>query len=131
MANIEITTNRPDGIRLWDPVHEDNTLLGAGNISYAAGTVLGRVTASGKLTHYASGAADGSQTPIAVLQDATTVATGVDQPVRAIVGGRLKRGDLVAHGVGALTQAEVDALRDFGIIALATTQLAQLDNGAS
>ena len=42
----------------------------------ASGTVLGKITASGKYKPYASGASDGSQTAVGVLYQALPAATG-------------------------------------------------------
>ena len=125
---MEVTNSSASGVPIWEPVFEDNTLLAAGALTYAVGTVLGRITASGKLTHYASGSIDGSEVPIAVLTVAEVYTGAGDKAIRALVGGQVRRGDLIAHGVGALTQAEVDALRDYSITALVTTQLGELDN---
>ena len=125
---MTVTNNAPDGLIVWEPVFDDDTLLAAGALTYVAGTVLGRITASGKLTHYASGAGTGEEVPVAVLAEDHVFGIAGDQPIRPIIAGRVKRADLIAHGVGALTQAEVDALRNFSIVALSTTQLAGLDN---
>lgn len=128
MANIEITNNQTRGIVIWDPVFEDEILIDAGGATYAAGTLLGRITASAKLTKYTSGAGDGSQIPVAVLLNELVLPGATDVPCRPIISGRVRRNDLVAHGVGAITTAESDLLRDYGIIPLSTTQLAELDN---
>lgn len=128
MSNLEITNNKTRGIVIWQPVFEDDTLLAAGAVTYAAGTLLGRITASGKLTHYASGNVDGSEVPVAVLLDEEVIAGAGDTPFRPLISGQVRRGDLVAHGVGAITIAEADQLRDYGIVSLSTTQLAELDN---
>lgn len=45
--------------------------------TYAAGTVLGQVTASGKFKAYATGNADGSETARGLLVYGCTVASGV------------------------------------------------------
>lgn len=128
MPNIEITNNKTRTIVVWGPVFEDDVLLSAGALTYAEGTLLGRITASGKLTHYASGNVDGSETPIAVLLNEEVFAGAGEIPFRPVINGRLRKGDLVAHGVGAITIVEADLLRDFGIVALSTIQLAELDN---
>jgi hypothetical protein len=128
MSNLEITNNNPFGIVVWEPVFEDNTLVATGAVVWPAGTLLGRITASGKLTAYVSGAGDGSEVPIAVLTDSVEFTGAADMAYRPLITGRVRRVDLVAFGVGALTQAEVDALRDYGIVAQKTTQLAELDN---
>ena len=123
MANIEITQNDTTGVVIWEPVFSDETLTAAGADTWAAGTLLGRITAS-KLTIYTSGAVDGSETPIAVLRDEVVFAGAGDLPGRPIIAGRVRRELLVADGVGAVNQTEVDQLRDYGIIALSTQQLA-------
>lgn len=126
--SIEITTNDVTGIVIWGPVFEDEILFDAAALTYAKGTLLGRITASGKLTKYTSGALDGSDVPVAVLRDAITLAAGVDKPCRPIISGRVRRQDLVAHGVGAITAAEADLLRTMTIIPLNTNELSELDN---
>ncbi len=128
MANLEITNNDVAGVVVWEPVFDDETLVDAGGATYAAGTLLGRITANGKLTAYTSGAGDGSEVPVAVLRDELVLAAATDTPCRPILAGRVRRADMVAHGVGAITDAEADALRDYSIIPLSTTQLSELDN---
>jgi uncharacterized protein (AIM24 family) len=128
MANIEITNNKTNGITVWEPSYQDETLTAAGALTYVAGTVLGRVTTGGKLTHYASGALTGEEVPIAVLRNDVVFAGAGDAPIRAMVAGKVRSGDLVAHGVGALTQPELDLLKDQMIIGVATEQLTSQDN---
>jgi len=51
----------------------------AAGADLVTGTILGRVTASGKLAAYASGNTDGSENPVAVLlDDAAAAAVDVD-----------------------------------------------------
>lgn len=129
MANLEITNNATNGVVIWDPVYQDETLLDAGGETYPAGTILGRITASGKLTKYTTAAVDGSEIPVAILQDELVLAAATDTPCRPIISGRVRRGDLLADDPArVITDAESDALRDFTMIALSTTQLAELDN---
>lgn len=47
--------------------YDEATVTVAGGIGLPSGTVLGRITASGKLIKYDNGAADGSQAAVAVL----------------------------------------------------------------
>ena len=128
MSNIEITNNAPVGIITWDPVYEDDTLIATGAVTYVKGTLLGRITASGKLTAYDSGAGDGSEVPIAVLPQEEVFTGAGEVPIRSLISGRVRRADMVAHGVGDITIAEADQLRDYDIITQKTTQLAKLDN---
>jgi hypothetical protein len=45
-----------------------------------------------------------------------------------VIAGRVRAGDLVNNVDAALTAVQLDQLRDYSIIALGTTQLAELDN---
>lgn len=128
MANIETTNNKTRGIVLWEPVHEDAVAVFGGAATWPAGSVLGKVTASGKYARFAPGAADGSEVPIAVLsQDVEATGAG-DVAIRPLIAGRVRAGDLVNNVDAALTAVQIDQLRDYSIIALGTTQLAELDN---
>ena len=128
MANIEITNNSTSGVAIWEPVHEDAVATFGGAATWPAGSVLGKVTATGKYVRFAPGAADGSEIPLAVLsQDVTADAAG-DVAIRPVIAGRVRAGDLVNNVDAALTAVQLDQLRDYSIIALGTTQLAELDN---
>jgi hypothetical protein len=126
--NMEVTNNATNGIVIADDVYDDETLTAIGAVTWAAGTLLGRITASGKMTAYTSAAVDGSEVPIEVLRDEVVFDGAGDLAGRPLVSGKVRRGKLVAHGVGAVDQVEVDQLRDYTIIAQRTTQLAELDN---
>jgi len=56
------------GASEFGPVRLRGTLTGG---NFAAGTILGRITASGKLTAYSAVAADGSQIPLGLLLEAS------------------------------------------------------------
>jgi hypothetical protein len=115
---------------LETPVTDDEVLVMTLDQALTAGTVLGRVTASGKLLPYDSGAADGSQVPMAVLQyDVTATAAG-DYPIRPVLGGKVRLDKLhaAAAPLVALTKAEQDALRTFAIFAIPVDQLGQFNN---
>jgi hypothetical protein len=98
-------------IRSGSPVTRKVTLLAGA--AFAAGSVLGTVTASGKATLSASAASDGSQTPNFVLPYAVD-ATGGD--VEAIV---YETADLVGEalvlGAGHTLASIRDGLRAKGI----------------
>ena len=59
------------------------TLTIAAGADLASGTVLGRVTASGKLAAYASGNSNGSENPVAVLMEDAAAASA---DVEAVIG---------------------------------------------
>lgn len=59
----------------------------AGATTYAVGTVLGLVTATGKYKIAVQNAADGSQTPAAVVVEDTTLAANTDKRVLVLLRG--------------------------------------------
>lgn len=128
MSNATVTNNDTAGLVVSDPKFSRETLTATGAAVWAKGTLLGRITSSGKLTAYTSGASNGSQVPKFVTTSETTFTGAGDQPDTVLIGGEVRERDLVAHGVGAITPAEVDALRDFGIYAVPVAQLNTLDN---
>lgn len=88
-------------------------------------------TGAGKMVAFDKAGAGGAQIPKAVLLDALTATGAGDLPCRPIVGGRLRKGDLVIDADGSAVNVDAavtDQLRDYSIIVLATTQLAELDN---
>jgi hypothetical protein len=73
----------------------------------AAGAVLGKITASGKFNLSLTAAADGSQTPVAVLAEACD-ASGGDKQAFAYYTGEFNEAKLVfgtAHTAAALRQS--------------------------
>jgi len=91
----------------YGPVVKTETI--AAGADRVKGTILGRITADRKLTAYASGNADGSQNPVAVLLEPAAAA---EADVRAVVGyaGVYKRANMTG-----LDQAAEDALEARGI----------------
>lgn len=132
MANIEITNNKTRTIVVWEPVFEDDTVTFAGAATLKAGTILARDSVSLKLVPYVKGGSTNENgIPKAVLRDELTAEGAGDLPCRPIIGGRIRKGDLVIDADGDASNVDaavVDQLRDFAVIALGTTQLAELDN---
>lgn len=106
---------------LWlpgkSPVFMTYTLIGGS--TYLAGSVLGRVTASGKLKLSASAAGDGSQAPMAILpHDVSAFAadgtTAEDKTVAVAVQGYVNETALVL-GAGHTIASVKEALRALGM----------------
>lgn len=120
--NVLIETNHP-GAFLLSEAHgqrsRENIAIAAGAGIVSPGSVLGRVTATGKYVVSAVGATDGSQTPAAINiygADASTAGANVSAIVRdAEVNGHC----LVYHAdrdQPAEKAAAHDALKSLGII---------------
>ena len=93
--------------------------------------LLGRIAASGKLTAYASGAGDGSEIPIAVMRNELVTTGAGDTDLRVMISGKVRLDFLLDYNAGtphALTTAEIDAIRNFGIIAVVDHELRNFDN---
>lgn len=65
-------------------ISREQVVIAAAAGAMAAGTVLGKITASGKYVAYNNGASDGSQTAAGILWDAVPD-LAVDQKATAIV----------------------------------------------
>jgi hypothetical protein len=93
------------------PITRTVTLISGQNL--ARGAVLGKITASGKYTLSASAAGDGSNTPTAILVDATD-ASGGDKLCGIYEAGEFNEAALTL-GVGHTLASIRDGLRDLGI----------------
>lgn len=87
----------------------------------ARGTVLGKITASGKLKTVNSANSDGSQTPYAILAEGVD-ATSADTQIAVFLAGEFNSAALIFGGTDTATTHKA-ALRDIGIF-LKTTQAA-------
>lgn len=74
----------------------------------AAGTVVGRITATGKFTAYDNDAVDGSQTAAGILIAAVNATAGDAQGV-AVVRFAIAAKEQLIWGAGVTTQGEKDA----------------------
>lgn len=128
MANINISTRDTSGLVIFGATFENETLTAAGAETWPEGSVLGRVTISGKLVRFDPVAVDGSEVPLAVLTVEVEFTGAGDRTERPAISGQVRRGKLVDINDTALTQAAIDQLRGFTIVALDTYQTSELDN---
>lgn len=130
MANYDVTSIKyGNSIAIDNDLSRDEVLVFAGAGTVLRGTLLGRVTASGKLKPMATAANDGSQTAVAVLTyDVTALGAG-DVAIRALVRGVVNRNRLIIalDGNGTnITPAILDQLRDVGITPIDVQQVGQI-----
>jgi len=86
------------------------------------------VAADGKMVIYATAGAGGAQVPKAVLTYDITQTGAADVAIRQMVSGQVRREKLVIDAGGTVTDAIVEQLRDFGIVAVSVTELNIQDN---
>lgn len=100
---------------------KDVTIASGQNL--AIGTVVGRITASGKVAAYDNDATDGTQTAVGVLIAAIDASAG-DKPGTIIARHAVLAKQALVFGAGVTTQAEKDAafadLEAAGIVCRAT-----------
>ena len=113
-------STHPGGFLVWE-AHRDYTreTITVASGTLTPGTVLGKITASGKYAAYDPNATDGTETAVAVLWGKADASAG-DAPAVAVVRGPaiVNRFDLVFAGTPS--DPEIDAahaaLRDAGIL---------------
>lgn len=131
MPNLTVTNVDLGSVILKDAQFRDELLtFGAGG-TVAEGTILARNTVSGNLVPFATGGADGSEVPKAILTyDVTATAAG-DVPIRAGVAGGYRKERLVIDADGDdsnVTPAILDQLRAYGLVPVNVNELGILDN---
>lgn len=95
-TNKLVTNYDSSKIFLRDNRFQEGTYTaGIYDITLEAGTVMGRITASGKVTPFESDASDGSQYPFAVLAETVDIAEGDDAILSLCVAGDVDEGMLV------------------------------------
>lgn len=116
MSLIATDTLRPSGVVKHEYAPElgycrEAVIYNGPATTLAAGTVLGRVTATGKFLVCQATAADGSQNAAAVVMEPVTAALNTDTRVLAVVRGPsiVSKADLVL-GNTIDTQGERDAV---------------------
>jgi len=133
MGNNTVTNFYPgDGVReVKHSEQGEHTNDTGGALTVYRLTILGRITATGKYKQYASGAVDGSQTPVAVSLSEVVHAANGDKAIGVMLQGAVNEGDLIIHGNDAgdgITDAIKDSLRTYGIIVEPRTECNALDN---
>ena len=130
MPNPSVTNVDIGSVALEDARYDDDIFVAAGAITLEEGTVLGRVTASGKLYLFDKSASDGTEVPIKVMGYKKVIEAAGDIPVRPILSGGVKKDRLIiaAGGDTTVDDVVVDQLKDSSIVAQTVTEQLILDN---
>ena len=132
MANITTTNNDLGTVILADEKFDDGLLTFAGAATAIEGTILARDSVSLKFVPYViGGVANENGIPKAVLTYDVVAAGAGDEAIRAMVGGRVRAERLVVDADGDatnITDAILDQLRDYSIVAQSVAELNILDN---
>jgi len=106
---IAADTNRAKTF-LGDNRFEVGTLKNAAltTVTFAVGTVLGKVAATGKLVPLASAGTDGSQYPVGILAEEVTLLTTAEASVNICISGDVLSTALIFDGTDVITTVVED-----------------------
>ncbi len=117
---------------LADAIHDDGLLTFAGATTSVEGTILARDSVSLKFVPYViGGVTNENGIPKAVVTYDVVAAGAGDEAIRAMVSGNVRAERLVVDADGDasnITDAILDQLRDYGVVALSVNELNILDN---
>jgi hypothetical protein len=102
-------------------------------ITYPIGTVMGRITSTGKIVPLTSGASNGSQYPVGILEETYVIEDGTTVDVFICDDGDVDDNKIVLQGSDTLaTVVAGRTLRDWikaqGIKLIPTTEMTDYDN---
>jgi hypothetical protein len=105
VSKIFILNNRYEAVKLLNST--------GGSLTYPAGTVLGRVSASQKVVPLTSAAVDGSAIPVGILADDYTVGAGATIDAMMCISGDIAAEKIVLQGADTLdTVVSARLIRD-------------------
>jgi len=106
LEEVAIQTDKEVLAGYSPPPRIEGAIVASGAGVLASGTIIGRVTASGKYIQYLDTAVDGSEIPVGVLRSMVD-ATSADRPGEMIVSGLLKSDQIVEPTNGTVAEAIV------------------------
>lgn len=128
---VTSTDNTLDEYWLDDALFHDETFTAASALTFPKAMILGRITATGFVTFYASGASDGTEIPIGVLAAEHVAAGAGDVLLRMAIRGTIREDKLLVWTAGSPvvpTLVERELLRDKGIYTQSDRELGAFDN---
>lgn len=132
-TNYDVSKIFTFGNRTQTAVYTNST---GGSVALKAGTVLGKITASGKLLPLQSDAVDGSAIPVGILAHDITVANGVTVTLTYVNAGDVeeskiilvKVGDTLATAISGRTIRDRIMTDTAGMRVVSSTELSGYDN---
>ncbi|MCL2410063.1 MAG: hypothetical protein FWC97_00325 [Treponema sp.] len=121
MSEVTFSVIESKALQLGNNVFEQGTIAVAAATEVKAGTLLKR---DGNKKFAVATASDTSLAVVPFDMKNTSTAT-VNLGFRALIGGLVRKDMLNLNGA-ALTSAQADGLRDYGIIAVDTTDLSRV-----
>lgn len=130
--NMTVTNGDIGNVILGNTQFEDAILTVAGAGTTKAGTLLARDSVSGKYVVFVKGGSTNGNGIVKAVLTYDVVATGAgDKSIRAAIEGQFRKERLVIAADGNATNVDaavLDAMRDYGLVAISVKQLAAYDN---
>jgi hypothetical protein len=95
--------------------------LSGGDLTYSIGTLLGRITATGKLIPVVAAAVDGSQYPVGLLSHEVTIVNTAETLVTVAIAGQVNQSLVVLNGAETLDTVVTDTGRTISDMILGET----------
>lgn len=114
-GNQAITNYDNRKVFVWNPRSEEASYNNStyDDVTLTAGTLMGRIAATDKITPLTSGASDGSQFPVGFIAETTVVASGDTVDIDIIVSGDVAEDMITLQGSDTLaTVISSRTLRD-------------------
>jgi hypothetical protein len=129
MAEIEVHNVASKSLMLGNNEFEGGLLTIAAGGTIPAGAMLKRDAATGKFTVVTTTTGDTAETPVALnpCEEKNAGQADADIPFRALIWGKVRR-DMASMNGTALTDAQCDMLRNYGIIAVKVHDISRTDN---
>ena len=129
---MNMTNCETGNVILSNTQFEDGLLTFAGTGTVKSGTLLARDSVSGKFVPFVKGGTTNGNGVVKAIMTYDVTATGaVDKSIRPAIAGDFRKERLIIAADGNATNVDaavLDAMRDYGLVAISVKQLAAYDN---
>lgn len=130
--NMTVTNCDTGNVILSNTQFDDGLLTFTGAGTVKSGTLLARDSVSGKFVPFVKGGTtNGNGVVKAIMTYDVTAAGAGDKSIRPAIAGEFRKERLIIAADGNATNVDaavLDAMRDYGLVAISVKQLAAYDN---
>lgn len=130
--NMTVTNCDTGNVILSNTQFDDGLLTFTGAGTVKSGTLLARDSVSGKFVPFVKGGTtNGNGIVKAIMTYDVTAAGAEDKSIRPAIAGEFRKERLIIAADGNATNVDaavLDAMRDYGLVAISVKQLAAYDN---
>ena len=130
--NMTVTNCDTGNVILSNTQFDDGLLTFTGAGTVKSGTLLARDSVSGKFVPFVKGGTTNGNGIVKAIMTYDVTATGSgDKSIRPAIAGEFRKERLIIAADGNATNVDaavLDAMRDYGLVAISVKQLAAYDN---